>query len=94
MSTHRLQIVFGVLMLGLADGHAAPTPAPDHRSASAVQTAKPASPADVVTGTSGCVAFWDFVEREPGERGLHVTRGAVNERRADRLRRDPISSSG
>ena len=52
------------------------------RPAVAVQAPKPASPVDVVTGTSGCVAFWDFVKREQGEPGrfvAHVPAGGRNE---------------
>jgi len=44
--------------------------------------AKPSSPADVVTGTPGCVAFWDFVKREPDESRrfvAHVPDGVAND---------------
>ena len=43
---------------------------------------KPKSPAKVVTGTPGCVAFWDFVKREAGESNrfaAHVPEGATND---------------
>ena len=82
MSRQSLQIVLGVLTLVLAAYQADPKPALDDRPAVAVPTANPASPAEVVTSTSGCVAFWDFVKREPGGSRrfvAHVPSGATND---------------
>ena len=59
-----------------------PTSSPRDLSGELPPAPTPASPADVVTGTPGGVAFWDFVKREPREPqrfAAHVPTGAASD---------------
>jgi hypothetical protein len=72
---------FGVLVLVLAGYCAGADAGPVDPSPAGNRSATTVTPADVVTGTSGCVAFWDFVKREPNEPRRFLARvpsGAAN----------------
>ena len=71
MNTHMCRLLFTMALGALlpASSGAEPAGSRAHRVA-------------IVTGTPGCVAFWDFVKREPqGARRFtaHVPAGAENE---------------
>lgn len=75
---HRfLTAVFIILALLLVVYLERPNPA----QGEPIQAARPVSSVEVVTGLPGCVAFWDFVKREPGEPKrfvAHVPPGSAN----------------
>ncbi len=75
------QVLIAVALL-VAGCPQEPTSSPRELSAELPPAPTPASPADVVTGTPGCVAFWDFVKREPREPRrfvAHVPNGAASD---------------
>lgn len=72
----------GLLALGAAGCRPTPDPAAADRPAPVALAGPPAAPTEVVTGTPGCVAFWDFVKREAGEPRrfvAHVPAGAASD---------------
>jgi hypothetical protein len=76
-----LTCVLGVLALVPAACRAAPYAAAADGLPPVVERGAPASRVAAVTGTPGCVAFWDFVAREPGGSRrfvAHVPNGNVN----------------
>lgn len=82
MTRRFLACVFGVLACVPGACSLAGDPAGGGSSTPVVAGATRATPAEVVTGIPGCVAFWDFVKREPAEPGrfvAHVPAGAGND---------------